>query len=152
MSEEGVQPRAPRPGFGKLAGTMPLRSCAPLLACLLLAASACADDDDDGSGESGHATTQASADAGSADTAATSSADADADASADASEGGGGGACGWGPTGDDEVPDGFVCGDNGPDPDADHDMVCPSTTTLEEGVRTPSARLVPRREEGVDRA
>ena len=43
------------------------------------------------------------------------------------------GPCGWGMTNDPEVPEGYVCGGDGEDPDARFAMECPAD--LEEGAR-----------------
>jgi hypothetical protein len=90
-----------------------------LLSIVLLAALAC-DSEDDGGGESGGATSNAtSADTGGATAASDGTA--------------GGGACGWGPTGDEMVPEGYVCGGDGEDPSGMVAMACPEDVTLEVG-------------------
>jgi hypothetical protein len=56
-----------------------------------------------------------------------------ADVTTGADETAAGGACGWGPTGDPEVPNGYVCGGQGEDPDGNFSMLCPEGVELVEG-------------------
>ncbi|MCA9650629.1 MAG: hypothetical protein H6712_22360 [Myxococcales bacterium] len=97
------------------------------LAGLLLAPACILDtSDDDSAGDSGAATSSGSG----SGTASSTSAEATADG---ASTSAGGGACGWGPTGDDQVPSGYVCGGDGVDPDGTFPFDCPAMATLEVG-------------------
>lgn len=106
----------------------------------LLVGSACivVDPDDEASSGSTASTPTSGRGSGSGSgSTATASEDATADgtASATASEttGTGGGACGWGRTGDEEVPDGYVCGGDGVDPGGVFPFDCPEGVTLEVG-------------------
>lgn len=45
----------------------------------------------------------------------------------------GGGVCGWGPTGDEAVPEGYVCGGDGEDPSGTFAMPCPEGVDLQVG-------------------
>jgi hypothetical protein len=66
-------------------------------------------------------------DTGSADTGSGGGSDTGAD------ESGAPAGCGWGPTGDETVPNGYVCGGSGEDPDGVFPLACPDDTTLTEG-------------------
>ena len=96
----------------------------------LLLAPACIIDasDDDTSGDSGAATSSAATGSGTS-TPATGSGTASQDGTTSqcdtAGATAGGGACGWGSTGDDMVPDGYVCGGDGVDPDGNFPFDCP---------------------------
>lgn len=83
-------------------------------------------DDDSSSGEDGAATSTASGSgSGTSSTPATGSGTASQDGTAEGAETTAGGACGWGPTGDDMVPDGYVCGGDGVDPEGTFPFDCP---------------------------
>lgn len=112
-----------------------------LFAALALATSACVivDDDDGGGSETGNssnATTQSTTattassnsgtDGSSGSSAASESTAADSGTTA-------GGACGWGPTGEADVPEGYVCGGNGEDPSGMIPSACPEGVELVEG-------------------
>lgn len=100
----------------------------------LMLASACIIDatDDDSSGDSGAATSTAASGSGSG-APATGSGTASQDGTAEGAETAAGGACGWGSTGDDMVPDGYVCGGDGVDPAGMFAFDCPEGATLEVG-------------------
>lgn len=105
------------------------------------------DDDDDGASDStngndssnnaddanneasGNGDTAGDADAGSD----TSQGDTAGEDTGSASTGGGAGACGWGQTGQDVVPEGYLCGGEGEDPEGVHPIECPAELTLQEG-------------------
>lgn len=100
----------------------------------LLAAPACiidADDDDgaDSANDTGMSSTTSSASTASSGPPATGQETAGQDTTATA----GGGACGWGQTGDDVVPEGYICGGDGADPSEMFPMACPEGVMLEVG-------------------
>ncbi len=114
-----------------------------LLAALSLAIGACVivDDDDGGGSEtsnSSNATTQsttattASSNSGTDGSSSGSSASSESTA-ADSGTSAGGGGCGWGPTGEADVPEGYVCGGNGEDPSGMIPSTCPEGIELVEG-------------------
>lgn len=114
-------------------------SCFLLVTCLLSAAPACfldTTDDDDGA-ESGNETGMATAGSASGATAGETRGTATGSGSADGSTAGdetaAAGACGWGPTGDQSVPEGYVCGGEGADPSDAYPMLCPADVTLAVG-------------------
>jgi hypothetical protein len=43
------------------------------------------------------------------------------------------GVCGWGPTGDEAVPEGYVCGGDGEDPGGTIPLLCPEAVELQVG-------------------
>jgi hypothetical protein len=113
-----------------------------LLAALSLAIGACliVDDDDGGGSEtsnSSNATTQsttattASSNSGTDGTSSGSSASGESTAADGGTSAGGG--CGWGPTGEADVPEGYVCGGNGEDPSGMIPSACPEGIELVEG-------------------
>ncbi len=113
---------------------MTLHPRLPLAAFVsLLLAPACIIVDDD-SGDSGNDDTNAttSNDTGAATGAATGDTAAGSETAAN-DETGAPQACGWGPTGDEQVPEGYVCGGDGPDPDGMFAIACPNEVTLEVG-------------------
>ncbi|MEM7156898.1 MAG: hypothetical protein AAF799_28870 [Myxococcota bacterium] len=110
----------------------------------LLVASACiinTTDDDDSSGDSSNATTTGNGNdsSGSSATPASSTSDANSstaapgESTAAAETSSAGGACGWGQTGDADVPEGYICGGEGADPSENFPMDCPAEATLEVG-------------------
>lgn len=129
-----VAPASPR-----LAG--PAGLCFLALAGLLSIAPACFIlDDDDGSTETGNGTGNSSGTGSGSGTAsesgsgtANASESGSAEASTAADETAAGGVCGWGPTGDPMVPDGYVCGGDGEDPDGVLPMLCPEVIDLQVG-------------------
>jgi len=109
-------------------------SCFLFLAGLLSAAPGCflldpTDDDDEAETDDG--TSSATADSGS--TAGTAGTTASTDAATASDETAAGGSCGWGPTGDEAVPEGYVCGGDGVDPSGMVPLACPEGVTLEVG-------------------
>lgn len=109
------------------------------LAGLLGVASACILDttnDDDGA-ETGNATagttgTEAGTTAGTTDGSGTA-AETAAQASTAADDTAGVAVCGWGPTGDEAVPEGYVCGGDGEDPSGMIPLSCPAAIELQVG-------------------
>lgn len=110
------------------------------LAGLMGVASACILDttnDDDGA-ETGNATagtagTEAGTTAGTTDASGTA-AETAAQASTAADDTAGAPAvCGWGPTGDEAVPEGYVCGGDGEDPSGMIPLLCPAAIELQVG-------------------
>lgn len=113
-------------------------------AALLGAAPACiivTDDGDDTEGETGNVTSGNVTTTGN-DTAAetnppadsgSTAADTGAEASTAAAETAGTPSCGWGPTGDASIPEGYVCGGEGEDPDGNFPLLCPEGIELVEG-------------------
>jgi hypothetical protein len=85
--------------------------------------------DDDGA-ETGNGT--AGTGTGSAGTAATESSGTATESTA-ADDTAGGGVCGWGPTGDEAVPEGYVCGGDGDDPSGVVPRLCPDAVDLQVG-------------------
>jgi hypothetical protein len=55
------------------------------------------------------------------------------EASTAADDTAGAGVCGWGPTGDEAVPEGYVCGGDGEDPRGMFPMLCPEAIDLQVG-------------------
>jgi len=109
-----------------------------VLAGLLGVAPACIIDttNDTDSAETGNATGNATASSsGSSGTAAESSGTATEAtvASTAADDTAGMGVCGWGPTGDEAVPEGYVCGGDGEDPSGTIPLLCPEAVELQEG-------------------
>lgn len=114
------------------------------LAGLLGVASACiiVTDDGDTEGETGNVT---SGNTTEAETGATETGATAADTGATAADTGSGGAttatddtagaagCGWGPTGEETIPEGYVCGGEGEDPDGNFRLDCPAEVELVEG-------------------
>ncbi len=103
------------------------------LASLVCLTSGCIIVDDD-SGDSGNATENATTNnaTGTTETPANTTTantgdptEGDATAADDTSTAGQGGACGWGQTGDVRVPEGYVCGGDGEDPDGMFAQACP---------------------------
>ena len=112
------------------------------LAGLMGVASACLLDttnDDDGA-ETGNATgstagtstagSDAGSTAGSTDASGTA---AETAASTAADDTAGVAVCGWGPTGDEAVPEGYVCGGDGEDPSGMIPLSCPAAVELQVG-------------------
>jgi len=111
------------------------------LAGLLGVAPACLLDlpnDDDGA-ETGNGTTAATASSGSesgstAGAASSGTATETATAASTAADDTAGmGVCGWGPTGDEAVPEGYVCGGDGEDPSGMVPLLCPEAIELQVG-------------------
>jgi hypothetical protein len=140
MAAAPASPRlAPRAGGPLLVA--PAGLCFLALAGLLSIAPACfiLDNDDDGT-ETGNDTGTASGSGSGSGTAnesgsgsGTASESGSAEASTAADETAAGGVCGWGPTGDPMVPDGYVCGGDGEDPDGMFPMLCPEVIELQVG-------------------
>jgi hypothetical protein len=111
------------------------------LAGLLGVASACILDttNDDEGAETGNGTGNVTSGSGSesGSTAATESsgtaAETAAEASTAADDTAGTGVCGWGPTGDEAVPEGYVCGGDGADPSGMFPLLCPEAIDLQVG-------------------
>jgi hypothetical protein len=78
-----------------------------------------------GSGSESSGTAAAESSGSAAETAAAASTAADDTA--------GMGVCGWGPTGDEAVPEGYVCGGDGEDPSGMFPLLCPDTIDLQVG-------------------
>jgi hypothetical protein len=117
-----------------------------LCLCTGLLASACvvvADDDDGTTAGTSVSSTSAGTDDPSASTTASSTTDPSTtdgtsdgtttDATTGATTGPDFGNCGWGATGEDDVPMGYVCGGDGEDPDGGFDIACPVDLDLTEG-------------------
>lgn len=113
------------------------------LAGLLGIASACiiVTDDDDTAGETGNVTSGNTTEAEPATETGATAADTGATA-ADTGSGGattaadstaGAAGCGWGPTGEETIPEGYVCGGDGEDPDGNYRLDCPAEVELVEG-------------------
>src|SRR5262245_36497692 len=106
----------------------------------LLGASACIFDttnDDDGA-ETGNATSNVtsgdvSESSGTAAESSGTAAETAGQASTAADDTAGAGVCGWGPTGDEAVPEGYVCGGDGEDPSGMIPMLCPDAVDLQVG-------------------
>ncbi len=115
--------------------------CFLALAGLLGVASACILDttNDDEGAETGNGTGNVTSGSGSesGSTAATESsgtaAETTAAASTAADDTAGAGACGWGPTGDEAGPEGYVCGGDGEDPSGMFPLLCPEAIDLQVG-------------------
>jgi hypothetical protein len=110
-------------------------------AALLGAAPACiivTDDGDDTAGDTGNGSSNPSTsdDDTAAPTNTSTPADGDttaAESSADstaAAETAGTPTCGWGPTGDATIPEGYVCDGEGEDPDGNFPLLCPDDIEL----------------------
>lgn len=110
------------------------------LAGLVGVASACildTTDDDDGA-ETGNATAGTTAASEAGTTAASTdgsgtAAETEAQASTSADDTAGVAVCGWGPTGDEAVPEGYVCGGDGEDPSGTLPRLCPEAIDLQVG-------------------
>jgi hypothetical protein len=110
------------------------------LAGLMGVASAClldtTNDDDgaetgNGTGTSTAGTSTAGSDAGCTDASGTAAETAASTAADDTA--GVTGVCGWGPTGDPAVPEGYVCGGDGEDPSGMLPLLCPEAVDLQVG-------------------
>lgn len=84
------------------------------------------------SGASGSGSASASG-SGSASGSASVTGNTSSNTSTADGDSGEGGACGWGQTGDDKVPEGYICGGNGADPGKMFPMGCPEGAALEVG-------------------
>lgn len=94
--------------------------------------------DDDGA-ETGNATagtmggSTAGSEAGSTQSSGTAAETAAQASTAADDTAGAGGVCGWGPTGDPAVPEGYVCGGDGEDPSGMVPLACPEAVDLQVG-------------------
>lgn len=86
---------------------------------------------DTGPATSGPATSGPATSGAESETGGTTAATASDETASD--ETAAGGACGWGPTGDATVPEGYVCGGDGEDPNGNYPLLCPDGVTLEAG-------------------
>ncbi|MCA9704262.1 MAG: hypothetical protein KDK70_00235 [Myxococcales bacterium] len=115
--------------------------CSSLVLALLLVAPACIINSDDGDSDSGNdsnptttnSTNSTNATNATSPTTGSETDDPTGDTTAAGDTTAGSGPCGWGPTGDDMVPEGYVCGGDGVDPDGMYEMACPEDVTLEAG-------------------
>ncbi len=96
------------------------------LACLI-------DSSDDSGTEAGTATSAAGSGTAGASGSTASASGSGTAASTAADETAAGGVCGWGPTGDPAVPEGYVCGGEGEDPSGNVAMECPAGVDLQVG-------------------
>jgi hypothetical protein len=104
-------------------------------ACIIVS-----DDGDDTVGETGNVTTGNTTDRGESsggatttDDANTTAADDTAGATTASDDTASAAGCGWGPTGDDMIPEGYVCGGDGEDPDGNFPQACPDIELVEGG-------------------
>lgn len=118
------------------------RLCFLALAGLLVAIPGClldiGDDDDGTETTSGTAGTTAGgggpgSDSGTASGSGNASGSGTAAGSTAADDTAGMGVCGWGPTGEEAVPEGYVCGGDGEDPSGMFPLVCPDAVELQVG-------------------
>lgn len=115
-------------GFYLLVGLLCAASGGAASGCFII------NDDDDGGSDTANDTGPATS--GSAGSESGSGGSGSATTASDetaSDETAAGGACGWGPTGDATVPEGYVCGGEGEDPGGDYPMLCPDGVTLEVG-------------------